>query len=229
MQVSSTAIVLAAALCAGAAQADTLTFQNGIGGYAGNLVIAIGSGGPNTSFTGETLSVDGSTSDYGAPGVGQVLIRFDDLFSAGGIPVGATILGATLRTVTDSETDTNISIHRMLVDWNSSSTWNSLVDGVGLGVDTVAAADDTKGPIEDPSAPLWDVTASVQAWAAGAANHGWVFTNDGGNGWDVFTNLAAQGSRPELTVEYAAPVPLPAAVWLLGSAVAAVGMRRRPT
>ena len=35
-----------------------------------------------------------------------------------------------------------ISVYRMTEAWDESSTWNTLVDGVGIGTDTVAVADD---------------------------------------------------------------------------------------
>ncbi len=227
MKISTISIALAGSLLAGPAFADTVSFREGIAGYTGTFTIAIGSGGPDGTFTAEELSVDQDTGDYGLDGVGQVLMRFDDIFGPGGIPAGATILGASLRTETGSSTDGPVSLYRMLVDWGSSSSWNSLGNGVQPGVET-AAAEASFADIENPSTLLWDVTASVQAWAAGASNFGWLFNNASGDGWDVVTELAFADLRPQLTVEFApAPVPVPAAVWMLASGLGALGFARR--
>jgi hypothetical protein len=47
------------------------------------------------------------------------------------------------------------------------------------------------------------VTDTVQAWATGQANHGWVFLNTGGNGWDFYAcEFEETEQRPKLVVEF---------------------------
>lgn len=221
------AAALGAAVCSFQVGADTLVLKEGVDGYTGTLIMAIGSGGPDGSFFGDALSVDQDTGDYGNDGIGQVLLRFGGLFGPGGALHGATVHSASLRTATGSSTDGPVGIFRMLVDWNEASTWNTLGDGVGVLVET-AVADAQFANIDNPGTLDWDVTASLQAWAAGAADHGWVFDNASGDGWDLFTDLASEALRPQLTVDYTpAPVPVPAAAWLLGSAACMLGGRRR--
>jgi hypothetical protein len=53
---------------------------------------------------------------------------------------------------------------------------------------------------------VFDVTDTVQAWVNGEANHGWVFLNTGGNGWDFYTSEFEKISqRPKLVVEFIGP------------------------
>jgi hypothetical protein len=54
------------------------------------------------------------------------------------------------------------------------------------------------------SAVAFDVTDTVQAWVNGSVNHGWVFINTGGNGWDFYTSEHELiEKRPVLTVRFA--------------------------
>jgi len=63
----------------------------------------------------------------------------------------------------------------------------------------------------------WDVTASVQAWMAGAANQGWLLraiAHDGGNdGLSFNAKESAEAYRPYLTVVYDPPVPADEETW----------------
>ena len=55
---------------------------------------------------------------------------------------------------------------------------------------------------------VFDVTDTVQTWVSGEANHGWVFINTGGNGWDFYTSeFENQSQRPKLVVELTEPLP----------------------
>ncbi len=62
------------------------------------------------------------------------------------------------------------------------------------------------------SVVVFDVTDTVQAWSSGLANHGWVFINTGGNGWDFYASeFDDVKQRPQLVIEYetasASPTP----------------------
>jgi hypothetical protein len=88
----------------------------------------------------------------------------------------------------------------MLTPWAATSTWNSLVNGVALdGVEAVSSPEVNTGS-QSIGSSQFDVTSSVQAWAGGTENQGWVFESLGTNGWDFYTS---EGSvTPQLTVRY---------------------------
>ena len=182
-------------------------FQNGLDGYDGTEIIAIASASPDQSFAGEVMSFDQSTSDYGGPGVALGLIRFSDMFGAG-VPDGAIIDSATLRFWTTSSTNGPVGLHRMLVDWNAESAWNTF-GGNGVqadDVEAVAAAEDAPTNISSGEFSVFDVTQAVRAWASGQPNHGLLILNQSTDGWDINTELYSGASaaerRPLLTVFY---------------------------
>ena len=189
------------------ASPQSATFQQGLGGYAGTVDTFLHAGLPDTNNgAATTLIVDGP------PPVAderQTLLRFDGLFaSAGGpIPDGAAITSATLTLTITNPSATGAQLHRMLVPWASGSTWNSLTGGVARdGLESVAAADATgvyNGAV--PAAFAVDVTASLSAWSAGAANLGWVLAPPAG-GSDSWQFDSAEGAvtadRPRLVVQY---------------------------
>ncbi len=97
----------------------------------------------------------------------------------------------------------------------ASSNYNNTADD--LGGDSLA-----KGAVG-----TWDVTASLQAWSAGAANNGWAFIGTTDNGWDAYTSeFATVGSRPVLSGTFT-PVPEPTTTALLGLGGLALILRRR--
>ncbi|MCE8018114.1 tandem-95 repeat protein [Halomonas sp. MCCC 1A17488] len=176
----------------------TLQFQQGVDGYAGVVDTYLHGGSKATSRAGATLlNVD--SDDKGNPV--QTLLRFEQIFGsgAGQIPLGATIVSATLELNTSGKGD-GARLHRMLVPWNDTDTWNSFSDGLQAdGVEAHANADLTTGFVPTGTTRL-DVTASLQAWADGAPNHGWAFLPTGPDGWDFHS---AEGSTPpRLVVEY---------------------------
>jgi hypothetical protein len=186
-----------------------VVLSEGTAGYDKNLVIAIASAAPDQSFTGETLSFDQSTSDYGGPGSSHGLIRFDGLFGTDGLlSEGAAITGATLRFRTASSTDGPVGLHRMLQTWNGDGTWNSFGgDGVQAdALEAASAADDSKPNLQGGTFSTFDVTSSLQAWAEGEENNGWLILNQSGDGWDIATDLYSgtdfSDRRPRLTVYY---------------------------
>lgn len=140
------------------------------------------------------------TSDSGAQ---QGLIRFPIDFG-GSVPAGAEIVHAELRiSITDS--GDGFALHRMVKPWDAATvTWSSLGDGITAGVDTRATADlVTFGYLSESESPvrsIFDVTASVRAWAAGEANHGWAILPEGS---DKLLLESFEGSlRPQLVVDY---------------------------
>ncbi|AXY42274.1 Ig-like domain-containing protein [Halomonas sp. JS92-SW72] len=176
----------------------TLQFQHGSGGYFGVVDTYLHQSQPTTSRASSTTLVVDSVDKSGEV---QALLRFDDLFgsSTGKIPLGATILSATLVVQTTSKGD-GATLHRMLLPWSDSATWNSLENGIQAdGIEAMIQSDLNTGFIPAGTTRL-DVTTSLQAWADGQANHGWALLPLGPDGWKFHS---AEGSTPPtLIVEY---------------------------
>ncbi len=51
----------------------------------------------------------------------------------------------------------------------------------------------------------FDVTSSVQAWALGEANFGWLFESGSTNGWDFDSSEGASSTAPQLSVDFDPP------------------------
>ncbi|WP_237217872.1 DNRLRE domain-containing protein, partial [Falsiroseomonas oryziterrae] len=175
------------------------TFQQGVGGYAGTVDTNLRGADPTTSYAvAKQLFTDTETG--GAPG--QALLRFDGLFGTGPgqIPLGATIVSASL-TLQTSDTGDGGALHRMLRSWSDTDTWASLGSGIQAdGFEALATADLVTGRMSTLGSRSFDVTTSVAAWAAGAANHGWAVLPLGTDGWGF---QSAQGStKPQLTIVF---------------------------
>lgn len=180
----------------------TISFQQGnANGYAGTQDAEIHSNASADSPLG-TLAQMGV--DLDDAGFAQSLIRFDNIFgpNPGQVPGGVTIRRATL-TINQIDPGSAINLHRMLVPWGDQSTvtWNTMVDGVVADdVEAASAIIATKAAGVANGLINFDVTESLVAWAAGAANNGWVLLSTGTDGWDV--NTSESGSAPILSVEF---------------------------
>jgi hypothetical protein len=134
--------------------------------------------------------------------------------AAGRIPAGARIVSARL-VVDSTDPGAGARLHRLLTPWTAAATWNSWVGGVQADGREAAAVSTAQVGVaaRTPVVPILsdvaiDVTADVQAWADGAANHGWAFLPwaGGTNGWMVSPSEAARlGSRPALVVDWLPP------------------------
>jgi acid phosphatase len=135
----------------------------------------------------------------------QALVRFDNV--AAQLPADATILSAklTLWTSAAGNTATPVKVHRMLTNWNESSTWNSLSAGVSPnGVEARAAEDFLFAPAVNAHPFFFDVSDSVQAWLDGEPNHGWAILPTGDDPWDFISSENSNASqRPSLELTYA--------------------------
>jgi Bacterial Ig domain/Calcineurin-like phosphoesterase/RTX calcium-binding nonapeptide repeat (4 copies)/Right handed beta helix region len=148
--------------------------------------------------------------DSGGNLTSQTLLAFEGLFGdgPGQIPLGATIASASLTLTTVNNSATGASFHRMLVDWTDQATWNSLGGGVQFGTEAVATADFNTGAVRTGAA-AYDMTASLQAWLAGAdsaqeanaANNGWLVATDATDAWHFLSSEVGSG-MPVLTVTY---------------------------
>ena len=182
------------------------SFQQGAGGYSGVTDTMVRAAAPTTTYDKYSdLNVDTSTptgSNYPA----EALVQFANLFGSGPgqIPLGSTIVSATL-TFTTTDVGSGGDLHRMLVPWTGTSTWNSLVNGVQAdGTDALASIDAHIGPVVANGPVTADVTASLQSWSNGQANYGWALTPIWDDGWFFASAETAQG--PQLSVVYVAPV-----------------------
>lgn len=200
----------AALLPAGEAKkssATRVTFQEGVEDYKGTVDTELWEVAPTKVL--EKQGTMTSDADNGG-GESQVLLRFEKIIGTGKnqIPAKARILSARL-TVVAFDPGSTVYMHRVLVPWAGSSTWNSM--SAGLSADEVEATKLRDGftfgdIVMDKQAVEFDVAGAVQAWVNGERNYGWVFINTGGNGWDFYSsNWHEVDLRPVLVVEYEAP------------------------
>lgn len=186
---------------------EMFSFQHNVAGYTGTVDTYIDGTAASTNQSANTRLAVGATHGK------QTLIRFDDIFGAGAgqIPSSANVSSATLllqtgNTLYDGTSPAAVTnFHRLLQPFNGSETYNSSFGGNGVDVDDVEAValpDFTIGPnenIADGDLVSVDVTASLQAWAGGNANQGWVIDQIVDNRW--FFSSAEGSAPPKLIVE----------------------------
>lgn len=183
------------------------SFQQGVDGYSGTVDTEIWALAPNTILADNPNASSDSDNDGGES---QVVIRFDGIFGASEsqIPKGARIVKANLY-VSAFDQGSTVHLHRMNVPFSKTATWNSLVDGVSAdGLEASRTKDSlTFGKIAaNTSTAIFDVTDTLQYWSAGHPNHGWVFINTGGNGWDFYSSeFEDLNQRPRLEIIYTVP------------------------
>ncbi|MCS6865208.1 MAG: DNRLRE domain-containing protein [Gemmataceae bacterium] len=212
------ALVVIVGVGAGSFTADTapsgvshgkqiLRFQEGVNGYKGTIDLEIWAVSPNTCLNGNPNASSDADNDGGES---QVLVRFENIIGhqPGQIPPHSAVHSA-IFTVSAFDEGTTVHLHRMLVPWKATATWNSLVAGVTAdGLEASRQKDGfTFGKISASSSFIdFDVTDTVQAWVNGKPNYGWVFINTGGNGWDFYTSeFEDVQQRPKLVVEFTPP------------------------
>ncbi len=221
----------------GAATADTIVFQEGAllpggGAYTGTQDTEIAGASSGTSFGSlVTMRTDLLDPTSGGAEV-QALLRFDNLIGVAPdqVPFGATITSAVLTLFTTNASNApigNIAIHQMTTGWDETSTWDSLTNGVQIGSETLALADDSHSVEVASATTSFDVLASLQAWLGGDTNFGWVITNDSTDGVQFRTSESAIAvDRPLLTVTFI-PLPEPGSLTLAGLTAAASLCARR--
>jgi len=182
------------------------TFCQGLDGYLGTVDTEIWALAGNTLLDKNPNASSDANNDGGES---QVVLRFDGIIGKEPkqIPKFARIKTAKLF-VSAFDQGTTVNLHRMLVPFSKTATWNSLVDGVSAdGLEASRHKDSfTFGKIAaNTSVVIFDVTDTVQRWVSGAPNYGWVFLNTGGNGWDFYTSdFEDIKQRPKLVIEYEA-------------------------
>ena len=182
----------------------SVSFQQGVAGYAGVVDTEIWALAPTTILDSNPNASSDANNDGGES---QVLIRFEGIIGRERhqVPPQARVVSAKLLVSAFDQGDT-VNLHRMLVPFGKGATWNSLVSAVSAdGLEASRHKDSfTFGKIAANSSEIvFDVTDTVQDWVSGAANHGWVFLNTGGNGWDFYTSeFDKVAQRPKLVVEF---------------------------
>ena len=193
----------------------TVTLRQGVDGYDGVFGLNyFGSAMP------DPLGNPCLWADW--PDAGQqgnvAILRFDDLLvqRAGRVPPGSTITTAKLRVVTGREgRGHGARVHRLKKPIAFKDVVNTLLkDTEGDRFEIIAASNASVGgpalqPVVEPGPIELDVTADVQAWAAGMANHGWAFLPwpNGTDGWGFLKpDCPDLADRPSLTVTYIPPV-----------------------
>src|SRR5262245_11570140 len=188
-------------------QRVTVSFQQGISGYSGAVDTEIWALAPTTILETNPNASSDANNDGGES---QVLLRFDGIVGLNQrqVPPRAMVHSAKLMVSAFDQGDT-VNLHRMLVPFDRTATWNSLISGVSAdGLEASRHKDSfTFGKIAANSSEIaYEVTDTVQAWVNGEANHGWVFLNTGGNGWDFYSSdFDKLAQRPKLVIEFTPP------------------------
>lgn len=184
-----------------------VSFQNGFDGYSGTIDTEIWALAPKTLLHKNPNASSDANNDGGES---QVLMRFDEIIGSkpGQIPPRATIVSAKLI-VSAFDQGSTVNLHRMLVGFEECATWDSMVSGVSAdGFEASRHKDGfTFGKIAaSSSGAIFDVRDTIQLWANGRKNHGWVFLNTGGNGWDFYVSeFERKDQHPKLVVEFLPP------------------------
>jgi hypothetical protein len=198
------------------------TFRQGLNGYAGVRDTQLWQETPDTSYaTSPEISVDLDTGAAAGNQVGQALVRFDNLFGAGvnQVPTNAIIHSAKVLLHTPAITNTidydsndTFRMHRMIIDWSDTATWNSLVNGVSNNDVEAANAPTFSGlPDVDGAPTIFDVTSDIELFQSGTLNRGWLIrpsSTGTGDGWIFRSSENASNTlRPTLEIVYSLPTP----------------------
>jgi hypothetical protein len=207
-------LALVGALLAPKSSADTLTFQQGVGGYTGLKQTTLFEFAPtsvNGGLAAGTWTVDegDAVNDNRTK---QGLIWFDNIFgsSPGQIPFGSTITEATITATYDDPSSSGFAVHRMLQTWSpATATWDTFTAGVQSdGTEAAVVATTTfSNPNLNTSGNYnaygTSLTADLQLFSNGTPNYGWVVVPTSGTsgwGWTV-----AQTNSAVLSVTFTPP------------------------
>ena len=210
-----------------------LRFRQGLNGYADAADTMIRTVAPAVDASAATLLSADRDTDTATAGdqPAQILVRFGNLFgpAAGQVPMNATIISAKLSlwtgTGADDDSSDLASIHRMLIPWAATNTWDSLLNGVSTDdAEAVLANSFTQTPELKNAPVILDVTADIAAFLTGTANYGWVINCTGADGWNAYSSeFATATSRPTLQIAYTVPVAAGYPAWQLAKFGASAG------
>lgn len=191
----------------------TVTFQQGVSGYAGCADTFMYEGAATTNYdTFATLDL----YNIAPPDRADALVAFD----VSSIPAGATIVSATLRLITKARSGQsfNAVAYPLLVDfvknqatynirkaatnWNTPCAKGAESDYTATNASAAVATNMTVGGATD-----FNVAAFIQAVVSGSVtNNGWVMrsVSAAAGNWVQFgqSEDATSSNRPSLTVEY---------------------------
>ncbi len=191
----------------------TRRFQQGADGYTDAHDTYLESANPivvNAAVT--PIVVDGSRLSQG-------LIRFDNIFGHGPnqIPPGASVLSAKLIILTTNNSGdssaNSVVAHRMIANWSSASTWNSMVSGISANdIEAATTPDFALIPNILDAWAIFDVSNTLQYWAdapdPSSVNRGWAILPTGTDGWRCASSeFSVPGDRPILEVTFRTPCP----------------------
>jgi len=153
----------------------------------------------------------------------QALVRFNSLFGTNTwqVPANAIIHSAKLMLFTpagsDPDSDDTFRLHRMIVDWSDTATWNSLGGGVSTdNAEAATTATFSLVPEVDGAPGIFDVTSDIELFRTGTANRGWLVrpsSTGSGDGWSFKSSEAVnQAVRPRLEIIYNTPLT-PYLIW----------------
>src|SRR5256884_40523 len=187
----------------------TLTYQRGdSGAYSETDDAEVDREFPVGNFGSATQLRDDGQGCHGRPTsrVCKVLLKSPQLMgpSTGQIPIGATIVSATLQLYIPSNNGTTEDLYQTWESWSESTvTWNSFAtpgfpQRSGVVLTFV------------PAPPGWvsvNVTYVVQKWAEGDPNQGVLLSSLNGDAVEYASSeFSTLANRPKLTVTYEAPV-----------------------
>lgn len=214
----------------------TVSFMKGDGGaYSETDDTYIASGAPDTNYGTQARFETDAQGCVTRSGICKGLLRFPDFIgpNAGQVPPGAAVVSAFLE-ITVSDGGGTQNAYRLAADWDeATATWNSF--SPPGSPPTIGSSVDFPAP---KSRITVNVTAFVQAWADGGANHGILIRTSSSNNARYQSSESA--TPPKLTVTYrladpsgAGPDPtraslLPGSLSLALVAPAAMRCRRQP-
>ena len=174
-------------------------FQQGANNYIGTIDTFIKEGFPDTNYSNANF-LDADAQDDGLEV--QSILHFDDIFGSDNsqIPENARIVSAQLELNIDNGGH-GFQFHRLLQNFDNTSTWDSLDNGIQAdGVEAATTADAVTGSISTGMMSV-DVTNSIQEWQENPnSNHGWAILASGNNG--VIFDSCDGSNPPNLIVEY---------------------------
>ncbi len=193
------------------------SFRQGVNDYTGAVDTRVRLITPDTQYsTIDAVYIDAEVTG-GLEDPEHVLLRFDNIIGTA-IPPYSRIHAAVLDLVCrgGNHVGDGGTFNRMLIPWEATATWNSLVDGISandveaVSVPTATAGNDTGNPNAQAGWLTFDMTSDVQLWASGTPNYGWAGLPWPylGDGWGMYTSdHATVANRPQLRVYYTLTVP----------------------